>query len=240
MFNGQMANAFLVNLDELSKKETQEAEGQIKTLVTDGKLTINNKGKGQYTVESYHRFIITTNNDDPIKTTIGDRRKLIIRASDELCPKVIGTEESAKYFEPLRACIAKSDVIKTAYEYFKNLPGLDKFNRIPIPSTDHQLNLKQLSKSPIECWLDDFVSRTVVDCLTIKSTDLYADFTSWSTMYNKDYKVPNLISFGVRLSNLKMPEITTKATSVCSMRVLDIAALRLRMGLVNPAICVVD
>ena len=237
MFNGQMANAFLVNLDELSKKETLEAEGQIKTLVTDDTLTINNKGKGQYTIKSYHRFIITTNNDDPIKTSTGDRRKLIIRASDELCPVKMGTEKSFMYFEKLRAYLANDNVIKTAYEYFKGLPGLDKFNSVPIPVTEHQQNLKELSKSPVECWIEDFVTRAKDDTVTIKSSDLYDDFISWSTIYNKEYKVPNLQAFGVRLSNLKMPEITVKLTKSCSQRILDIAGLRVRFGMIDDSVC---
>ena len=233
MFNGPMANAFLVNLDELSKKETIDAEGQIKALVTDDTLMINNKGKGQYTTKSYHRFIITTNNEDPIKTSSDDRRNLIIRSSDELCPKICGEEKSAKYFEILRGYMNDPDVIKTIYEYFKNLPGLDKFNHIPIPTTEHQENLKELSKTPIECWLEYFVANSSDDEVIIATSDLYQDFCSWNSMFNKDYKVPNTQSFGVRLSNLKMPEITTKLTNACSKRVFDIKALRVRFGLID-------
>lgn len=233
MFNGQMANAFFVNLDELSKTETLGAEGQIKTLVTDDTLTINKKGKGQYTMKSYHRFLITTNNEDPIKTSEDDRRNLIIRASDELCPSKMGVLESAKYFEKLREYLANPDVVKTVYEYFKSLPGLDKFNRIPIPSTEHQRNLKKLSKTPIECWLEDFVSRAQEDEVKIASADLYTDFCSWNSQYNKEYKVPNLQAFGVRLSNLKMPEIQTKLSSKCSLKVFNIAELRLKFGMID-------
>jgi hypothetical protein len=38
----------------------------------------------QTTIKSYHRFIISTNKDDPIATSKDDRRNLIIRCSDEL------------------------------------------------------------------------------------------------------------------------------------------------------------
>ena len=82
-FNGQMVNAFLINIDELSKKDTIESEGKIKGLITEPKLTINNKGLNKFEIDSHHRFINTTNNEDPIKTTKGDRRNLIIRCSDE-------------------------------------------------------------------------------------------------------------------------------------------------------------
>jgi hypothetical protein len=75
-FNGIMADTFLVNLNELSKKETIESEGRIKKLITDDSITINNKGVSQYKIKSYHRFIITTNKEDPIGTNKDDRRKI--------------------------------------------------------------------------------------------------------------------------------------------------------------------
>ena len=86
-FNGRMANTFLINLNELSKKETTDSEGKIKALITDPKITINNKGIAQYDINSFHRFIITTNKEEPINTGRDDRRNLIIRSSDELCDK---------------------------------------------------------------------------------------------------------------------------------------------------------
>jgi hypothetical protein len=82
-FNGMMCNCSLVNLNELSKKDTMEAEGKIKGLITDNTFAINQKGIPQYKIKSYHRFITTTNKEEPINSTNGDRRNLIIRSSDE-------------------------------------------------------------------------------------------------------------------------------------------------------------
>jgi hypothetical protein len=42
-FNGRMNSSFLINLNELSQKETKESEGKIKGLITDDVLTINQK-----------------------------------------------------------------------------------------------------------------------------------------------------------------------------------------------------
>ena len=49
-FNSKMANTFLVNLNELSKKETINCEGRIKALITDPSLTINDKGVSKYQI----------------------------------------------------------------------------------------------------------------------------------------------------------------------------------------------
>ena len=75
-FNGLMSDSFLVNLNELSKKDTHESMGEIKGLITDGSLTINNKGVNQYKITSYHRFIITTNNNKPDLHSLQTSKKM--------------------------------------------------------------------------------------------------------------------------------------------------------------------
>jgi phage/plasmid-associated DNA primase len=59
-FSSLMLDASLVNLNEISKKNTMEAEGRLKGLQTDGKISINKKGLDQMMVNSYHRFLITS------------------------------------------------------------------------------------------------------------------------------------------------------------------------------------
>jgi hypothetical protein len=76
-FNNLMANSFLVVLNEMSKKDTTDAEGIIKGLFTDPKITINMKGVNPFEINSFHRFMITTNNEDPITSKKDDRRNLI-------------------------------------------------------------------------------------------------------------------------------------------------------------------
>ena len=135
-FNGRMEHCFLVFFDEIGKEATAEAEGEIKGLITEPTLTINNKGINQFDINSYHRFHFTTNKLDPIKTTQDDRRNLIIRSSDEL----IGNKEYfANMYDNL---LSNVNVIKTCYEYFKKLPNLKTFNNIQIPHTEYQDNLK--------------------------------------------------------------------------------------------------
>jgi phage/plasmid-associated DNA primase len=90
-FNGMMATSYLVNLNELSKKDTIDNIEQIKGLITDASFTINTKGINQYKIISYHRFIITTNSDNPIETKEDERRNAIIRSSVITCYGVMTT-----------------------------------------------------------------------------------------------------------------------------------------------------
>jgi sporulation protein YlmC with PRC-barrel domain len=84
-FNALMTDAYVVYINEISKKDTIDADGKIKGLITDTTLNINKKGIDPYKIAAYHRFIFTTNTEDPMKTTHDDRRNMIIRSSDELC-----------------------------------------------------------------------------------------------------------------------------------------------------------
>ena len=119
-FNGIMINAFLVNLDELSQKEAIESEGKVKGLLTNPAMTINNKGVNQFPITSFHRFIATTNNHNPVKTSDDDRRNLIISSSD----KLIGNKN---YFEKIYEYMDDINVIRACYDYFKSIPDMDKF-----------------------------------------------------------------------------------------------------------------
>jgi phage/plasmid-associated DNA primase len=199
-FNGKMTNSFLVNLDELSKKETMECEGQIKGLITNPRLTINNKGVNQFEIVSYHRFINTTNSREPINTSKDDRRNLIIESSDEKC----GDKE---YFNNLYDLLNDVNVIKTCYEYFKAIPDMNKFNLIPIPKTEYQNNLKELSVSPIEQWLNDFTltnfDKNEVELLGTEALDL---FKLWCKNNGFEYNI-DAKKLGVRLTNFKIDGI---------------------------------
>jgi hypothetical protein len=206
-FNGAMKNAFLVNLNELSSKETLENEGLIKGLITDSALQINEKGVNQYEVKSFHRFIITTNKEEPFETKEGDRRNFIIRCSDQLC----GNKE---YFDYLYNLIEDDDVMATLYNYLSNIPDLDKFNLLPVPQTQYQRNLRQLTINSILLFVKDFVQENYYSrnernepVLEISSKRLYDKFVDWCKINNIPCDDINSIKFGVRLHLLHIKGI---------------------------------
>jgi len=203
-FNGAMATSFLVNLNELSKKDTMEAEGKIKALITDSTLCINNKGVNQFTIQSYHRFLGSTNDvNGGIKTHVGDRRNLMIRCSDE-------KKGDIEYFNQLNSYLDDENVIRTIFEYFKSIPNMDEFNKIPVPQTEYQTNLKEMSRSAIEQWLEDFTRRHYnKEQVEMLGKDTYVDFNAWKTTNNITYDT-NSLKLGISLSNLQIEGGITK------------------------------
>ena len=171
-FNGMMMNAFVVNLNEISKKDTIEAEGRIKALITDSTIHINMKGKNQIETQSYHRFINTTNSEEPINSKKGDRRNVIIRCSDE-------KKGDYEYFKTLFDCLEDVNIIKSFFEYLKTIEGMDKFDKIDIPITEYQTDLQQLSRTPIELFVRNIVENAdeeEEEEVKFTSKELYDEF----------------------------------------------------------------
>lgn len=213
-FNGLMADAFFVNLNELSKKETMESEGRIKGLITDSTLKINNKGVAQFPIESFHRFMITTNNENPISTTVDDRRKLIIQSSNEL----IGNNV---YFDGIYKLLGDVNVVKSCYEYFKSIPNMDTFGTIPLPETEYHSELKELSTTPIESWIKEFILENYYEKVEMRKQgkEWYDLFIAWSKKCGLEYTC-TLQAFGLRVKNLKINGIskgqkTNKGETIC-------------------------
>jgi len=206
-FNPLMANAFLVNLDELSKSDTIKSMGIIKGLITQPTITINNKGVNKYVIPSYHRFIISTNSEDPIPTSDDDRRFIIIRCSDEK----IGDKE---YFKKLHDYVNDIRVLRTLYNYFKYERGdMITFINKEMPKTEYHNNLKEANKDIVLMFLEDFarLNDPVVEnkdnILELSGKDIYNRFVVWKNENNINYET-NVVKFGMKISNLNIKGIT--------------------------------
>jgi hypothetical protein len=181
-FNELMVGKFVVNLNEVAKKDTTEVIGKVKGLITDGNLSINTKGVKKFEIISYHRFIMTTNNLDPITSKKGDRRNWIIRSSDKRC----GDKE---YFKTLNEYIENINVIKMFYEFLKGVPDMKDFGSLTMPITEYQESLQQQSVCPIEQWLKHFCMTYKKDKETVEmlGIETYNLFHSWCISNNIKY-----------------------------------------------------
>ena len=193
-FNPLMVDSFLVNLNEMSKKDTIDSMGRIKGLITDSTITINLKGVNAYSFQSYHRFLITTNGEDPIESKTDDRRNFIVRSSDEKCG-------DKKYFVTINQYMDDPVVVKQCYEYFKQIPDMDSFGLIQKPVTVYQQNIQQAARSMVDLWAEAFTYKNQRnDKMMISNADLYTDIMAWISSEGLEFKMSN-VSFGKRLGN---------------------------------------
>jgi len=219
-FNSRMKANFLTNLDELSRKESLECEGKIKGLITNPRLTINEKGVGQYSIMNYSRFIATTNNDEPLKITGDDRRHCIIRASDELIGNKI-------FFDKCYELLKDVNVIKTCFEYFKSIPNLENFGKIKMPETEFAKDTKDVCVCPIQKWLEDFTKDNYYEIsVELLGKKQYELFSEWCKKCGLEYNV-SLPAFGIRLKRLNIPGIEKgKHTNKGDTNIFKIVQLR--------------
>jgi hypothetical protein len=199
-FNSIMSSCFLVNLNELSKSDTTDSLGKIKALITDDAMTINQKNISPFQITSYHRFIITTNNYDPMPTLKGDRRFIMISSSNE-------KKGDIEYFTTANNYMKDELALRTIYDYLKSIPDMNTFGSIPLPITDYQKNIQEGNTSPIELWLKSFTidneNEEEVELLGSQALDL---FESWKTLNKIKFEI-NSIKLGVNLTNLKIDGI---------------------------------
>ena len=198
-FNELMMDAFLVNLNELDYTETQGAEGKIKALITDTQMTINPKGTKAMKVNSYHHYIVTTNNDYSMNSKKGDRRKLISKSSDEL-------KGNTEYFNKIYKMLEDNIVIRSCFDYFKN-HDISKFDETLMPITEFQEDLQEMSVSAPEQWLMSFtIEKRGENMVEILGSEIYTRFVLWCNTNNVKYDTTPL-KLGIKLKNLKIDGI---------------------------------
>ena len=199
-FNGSMKEAFLVNLNELSKREFDGSQDYFKALVTDGTTQINIKNVKTMVIKSFHRFMGFSNNEEAMPTKKGDRRNLIIRSSDEL----IGNTE---HFTKIYNYIDDVDAMKSIFEYFKSIPDLENFHKEKMPMTEYQEDLQEMNANPIELWVKYYIKQNCnQDEFEIKSTDLYDNFNDYLKNNFPSWNV-NILQFTGRLKRLNVDGI---------------------------------
>ena len=135
--NSPMTNSYLVNFEELDFLQQKGSEGIFKNIITGKTMVINPKGKDQFIINSYHRFIGSTNNHDcPIRTSNDDRRNLIINVCNE-------KKNNKEYFSKFHTLINSKNLQKTFYDYLMKRKNIDIFKSKKVPHTDYQNELKE-------------------------------------------------------------------------------------------------
>jgi hypothetical protein len=217
-FNNLMMDCYLVNPNELSKRDFIEGESQFKALVTDYDMTINSKGTKAFRAKSYHRVIIGSNSETPIKVTDDERRTFLLRASDEK----IGDK---KYFDKLYSYLDDQGTISAMYQYFSTMKGVAEFHKELAPVSDHQKELAKLDRSPIEQFVMDLVENKNDGVMSYTNKTLYNKFRDFIDENDIEYKCSN-VKFGVNLTLAKIDGVSNETKRNTRMKSFDIKTIR--------------
>jgi len=160
MFNSIMASAYYVNLNEVGNFFTHigninKGVGQLKTLIKQKEMTINDKGVPHVKSQSLAKYAYTANPRDGanIPTEDAERRYVVIRCSDELCS---GTFEGApvkEYFIKLGGLVVKLALLRDFYDYLMARPVSKTFHKDDMPVSNLQMQLNAANRDSIDQWL---------------------------------------------------------------------------------------
>ena len=204
-FNPAMNKSFFISLNELGKQQIIGYEDHLKSIITDESMIINDKGQKAYKIKSFHRLCGFTNNSEPIPLPKDTRRFFVCRSSDEK----IGDVE---YFDKLSKMLEDDDVIKTCFEYFKNITDLNNFRCLKLPQTEYAKELMEMKIDPVELWFKYYISTKYNENeYTIKQYELFDIFKIYLLKNMPNYvNSYNPVSFGIRLNRLKIDGIEKK------------------------------
>ena len=198
-FNGMMANAFFVILEELSITDTIKFEGVLKGLITEPEISINEKGEKPYSITSYHKFISSSNGKTPIRTFKGDRRNFIIHCSDEM----IG---NAPYFTLLREYTENTKIQMIFYDHIIHLPNVKNFRSLPLYVTEYHKTLQQSNREEIDLFIEFYARKNESHTeIVIPTLELFHEYDAWKDQTNITTKV-NYQKFVRNFTLFKLPD----------------------------------
>lgn len=183
-FNPFMKSAYLVHLSEFGKKNTQDYVGNIKAITTTGRITINEKNKGEYEINSYHRFIGASQSPEPIPIEKDNRRfQLILTSSDK-----IGDTE---YFNEGWGYLKDKNAMKSFYDYLMSLDVPEQLQYHMVAQSEYTQYITGISKPQEESFIQDFISENMKSgkIEKFRTTDIYDKYLKWCDDAKQSYKL---------------------------------------------------
>jgi hypothetical protein len=200
-FNDTMENKILCVLNEVSYKETIEIIEQLKDSITTPINMIEKKGMKPYENKNHITYVMFTNNDNPLKIEVNDRRFVAIKCNDKIA-------NNAEYFDALNKEIKSKKYDRAFYEYLLSIDS-DNYNFTKNrPETDFNKDLKEMSIPTISKYLESLIFKNADQKL--KEIKLPADkmFESYS-YYLTENKFKNEVSstsFGLMMKKYETIE----------------------------------
>lgn len=149
-FNSHLANKLFVTIEEAFWSGSPKDAGKFRTLITDSTMTIEAKGKDAIEVDSYHRFLMCTNNEWAVPAHQQERRFFVLEVSD--CK-----QQNKEYFRELYADIEEPETIGQLFSFLQHY-DISPFNLHKAPMTE-ALQAQIMESLPSEAeWF-----RTVLD-----------------------------------------------------------------------------
>lgn len=134
-FNSDMSGVLFTVLNEVSDKGAAHAKhNQLKSFITREEAKIEPKGKDKYKASLYSRYMLFTNNHNPVFVENSDRRFAMFKSKNDHA-------QNEQYFKTIVNEINDNDFLYAAYDYFATL-NIQNVNLRTAPETMYKLEQK--------------------------------------------------------------------------------------------------
>ena len=177
-FNTRLKGKMLNIGNELANYSGFKVADKLKALITDKKLTIEPKGKEAYEIIDLARMVLLTNNEQPVRAEVGDRRFLMMECSSAR----IGDKE---YFTKLAADMDRLEVDMWNYLTNISLAGFDPHKAPKMTDMKRELiinNSPSLVQFMIALGNDEVngpLRWTDADEMIVSNRVLYGELQKW-------------------------------------------------------------
>lgn len=155
-FNNHLANKLFVTIEEAFWSGSDKDAGKLRTMVTESTMTVEAKGRDAFEIDSFHRFLMCTNNEWSVPAHKDERRFFVLDVNPS-------KKSDTKYFDALYSEIKDPDAISQFFNYLQNY-DISKYNLRKAPRTDALQTQIELSMKPHEQWLNHLLEdETFID-----------------------------------------------------------------------------
>ena len=177
-FNSHLANKLFVTVEEAFWSGSAKDAGKLRTLITESTVTIEAKGKDAIEVDSYHRYMMCTNNDWAVPQTHDERRFFILEVSEK-------KKQDSEYFSNLFATINSNEAMGQFINFLKHY-DIEPYNlhKAPKTSATKQQIMESLPSEAIwlkgvldeGCLLDGNMAFDLENAQTIPKTSFFNSY----------------------------------------------------------------
>ena len=179
-FTTSLENKILIIVNETSGKDTFQIKENIKCAITAETNIIEHKGLKPYKNTNHIGYIFLTNNENPIKIDINDRRFCGIECNNLICNNV-------DYFNALRNELNNGEYDKAFFNYLMSFDCENYDFTNNRPKTNYYNDMQELNIPPLISFIENFVienNNIKNKILEISSSAFYTKFNDYITKFN--------------------------------------------------------
>ncbi|CAI2187338.1 4127_t:CDS:2, partial [Funneliformis geosporum] len=173
-FNSAIQARKLIVMNEtgMSSGDWHRFNGHLKSLITEGMVTIERKGLESKRLDDFAGYMVTSNQDAPIKIDIGDSRVVCYDVSSRC-------RSNTAYFKRLRNVLNHPDALGVVMKYLLSR-DISDFEPQEIPATKMKEEImRDQLPNPVRFLINYIASWGEGEIVKPKRTSLYQTYLEW-------------------------------------------------------------